>query len=227
YMTKDVYTKTLQHLQNPTTKEAKEFFATYPQLQNLDVTISNKKTMQQKLLLLEKNFFDDDIFPSEITQAKIENVEQQETSYLLDDEFDTRSFLMYLYHEIAGFSVDQAAYEILYRTSMNEVIETMLQAGYSEMQIEKTLQMEMHFDEAIYEQAAESIDLLSILPHHEELFSPEETQFLEQVDAIILQVLEKYNIDLEDISMVDEQIEEQLNQDLIKEVTALRMRQLS
>jgi len=224
-MTKDEYEKILEYQQNPEKEEARQFFQQFPLMQDLSFTTVDLTDIQYKLSLLERNLLDADetLLPNE----SMEPGHVTGSMPLLDAVFDTNSFLMYLYHEIAGLSIDQAAYEILYRTNVSNIVETMKNLGYDERTIYETLETKLAFDEQVYEKVSESVDLLHMLPQREEVFSEDEELYLEQIDDLIFSVLGEYELDTTDLSSVDEKTEELVSQRLIEQITKLKNKHLS
>jgi len=224
-MTKDEYEKILEYKQNPNTESAKQFFQQFPLMQDLSFTAVDMQDIQYKLSLLERNLLDADemVLPDEDMEPSLVTGSMP----MLDTVFDTNSFLMYLYHEVAGLSIDQAAYEILYRTNIGHIIETMKGLGYAEETIYETLQTKLAFDEHVYEQVGDSIDLLHMLPQREEVFNEAEELYLEEIDALIFAILNEHQIDTTDLSTVDEQTEQLVSQQLVEKISALKNQHLS
>jgi len=224
-MTKDEYEKILDYQQNSETEEAQQFFEKFPVMQDLSFTTVDIADIQYKLSLLERNLLDADemLLPNETTDA----TPITGSMPLLDSVFDTNSFLMYLYHEVAGLSIDQAAYEILYRTNIGNIIETMKELGYDEGAIYETLQTKLAFDEQVYDKVSDSVDLLHMLPQREEVFTEDEEMYLEQIDELIFSILSEYEIDTTNLSAVAPETEELVSQRLVEKITELKNQHLS
>jgi len=224
-MTKSEYEKILAYQAKPEDEASVAFFQQFPLMQDLSFTEVDLPGIQYKLSLLERNLLDADemLMPDENMEPGVITGSMP----LLDTVFDTNSFLMYLYHEVAGLSIDQAAYEILYRTNIGNIIETMKALGYTEETIYDTLQTKLAFDEQVYEQVSESVDLLHMLPQREEVFNEDEELYLEQIDGLIFSVLGEYHIDTADLSSVDEATEQLVSERLVEKITALKNQHLS
>jgi len=225
-MTKNMYEQIYQYTQNPHTKAAIDFMKQYPKFKDIDLINADLPAIQEQLFLLEKNLLDDEILENlPIADMSEETIE--ESMQLLDDEFDTRNYLMYLYHELAGLSVDQAAYEILYRTNLGEIVEAMVNLDYEDEVIDKTLRMELPFDEKLYEQVSDAIDLLNVLPKRDELFNDEDETYLNQIDNIILAILEEHEVDLADLGDVSTDVIENVERAFVEQITKVKKQRLS
>ena len=99
-------------------------------------------------------------------------------------------FMVYLYTEIAGFSEDQAAYEVLCYTTVESIYSELLAQGYDFETISKMVNRELAFDEKAYELVEEQLDLLAILPERAEIFTAEEEAYLNEITTILQDVLE-------------------------------------
>ena len=99
-------------------------------------------------------------------------------------------FMVYLYTEIAGFSEDQAAYEVLCYTTVESIYSELLAHGYDFETISKMVNRELAFDEKAYELVEEQLDLLAILPERAEIFTAEEEAYLNEITTILQDVLE-------------------------------------
>lgn len=228
-MTHEIY-ETLYTLPKETVEEfqkMKRIMGNDAAILEIDLNAADIKALNKMLHLLERNLIDDE--ENEIDVFEERESRRQAAEFDMNNiDFDSNAFFMYLYHDIAGLTEEQAAYEILYRTNVNEIIDIMLDAGYDPDTIDDMLSMNTPFDEKIYEQISPALDLLAILPQREELFSDEEEQLLGEIEEVILKYIDKVEAEgLLTDDDIETNVDEETTNAIIAEITAIRNRKLS
>jgi|GEM_PF-5299686 len=140
---------------------------------------------------------------------------------------DPHQELIIFYEEIVGLNSEQAAYQVVYETTMNVVVSTMLEQGYTKETIEKTLMGTLAFEEKIYEQLEHELEILQSLPSRSEFFTDAEEEYLAEVEAVFMGILEERDLSLENYVHVDEDTATEIDEQFASELERIRQTHIS
>lgn len=152
---------------------------------------------------------DEDIFEdSLVTEEKMLNAPLDEIVYdesdlvpnqegRLSEDFFNQEVIVQFYTDVIGLTEEQAAYHVLYETSINNIIDAMHVEGYSEQEIEQMMKGNHALDEELYEKLSSDFDILHALPSRDEIFSEEDEKRLTQVEQALFSTLEENNLTFE------------------------------
>lgn len=104
---------------------------------------------------------------------------------------DPQYELLMFYVQIVGLSEEQAAYHILYETSLNHIIETLRELGYDDPAIMKTLEGKMGFESHAYEAIEHEWDILQSLPARGTLFDEQTDEYIEAVEIELVEYMKR------------------------------------